>query len=142
MTDMSDYLEGQLIDHIFRTSTFTKPTTIAITLCTAATLDSDTGATITEVANSFAYARQTLNPLDANWDSPTAGDGLTSNLATITFPTASGGSWGIVTHVAITDSSTYGAGNLLFHGAIDSTATVSDGDTFIFSVNDLKITFD
>ena len=139
---MSDYLEGQIIDHIFRTSSFTKPTTIAIALCTAATSDSDTGSTITEVANANGYARQTLNPLDANWAAPTGGDGLTSNSSTITFGPASGGNWGTVTHVAIVDSSTHGAGNMLVHGSLDSSAIVNDGDTFIFSTNDLSITFD
>lgn len=142
MTAMSDYLEGQIIDHIFRTSSFTKPTTLAIALCTAAPADSDTGSTITEVANSFSYARQTLNPLDANWAAPASGDGVTSNLSTITFGPASGGNWGTVTHVVFADSSTHGAGNLLFHGALDSSATVNDGDTFIFSTNDLEVTFD
>ena len=142
MTAMSDYLEGEFIAHVFRTSTFTKPTTLAIALCTSAPSDSDTGSSITEVANSFSYARETLNPLDANWAAPSAGDGVTSNLSDITFGPASGGNWGTVTHVAITDSATHGAGNLLFHGALDSSATVNDGDTFVFSTNDLSITFD
>ena len=142
MTAMSDYLEGQVINHIFRTSSFTKPTVLAIALCTAAPADTSTGSTITEVANSYSYARQILNPLDANWAAPTAGDGITSNLSTITFGPAFGGNWGTVTHVAITDSATHGAGNLLFHGALDSSAIVNDGDTFLFSVADLEITFD
>jgi hypothetical protein len=141
MTAMSDYLEGQFIDHVFRTATFSKPTVLAIALCTAAPTDSDTGSTITEVANSFAYARETLNPLDANWAAPTAGDGLTSNLSDITFGPASGGNWGTITHVAICDSATHNAGNLLFHGSLDSSATVNNGDTFVFSTNDLSITF-
>ena len=51
MAAMSDYLEVELIKHIFRTGSMTKPTVLAVALCTAATSDSQTGATITEVTN-------------------------------------------------------------------------------------------
>lgn len=139
MAAMSDYLEVELIKHIFRTGSFTKPTVLAIALCTAATSDSQTGATITEVPNSNSYARQTLNPLDANWAATSGSDGLTSNLAAITFPQATG-SWGTITHVAIVDSATHGAGNVLFHGALTTSKAVSNGDTFSFQIGDLEIT--
>lgn len=86
MSQMSDFLEGEVIKHIFRTGSFTKPTVLAIALCTAAPVDADTGAlTGKEVANAGAYARQTLNPLDANWTLPGAA-GLTDNALLITFP--------------------------------------------------------
>ena len=139
MSAMSDYLEGEVIKHIFRTGSFTKPTVLAVALCTAATSDSQTGATITEVANAGAYARTVLNPLDANWTAPGVG-GLTDNAAEITFPTATAG-WGTVTHIAICDSATWGAGNVLLHGALTVSKTVNSGDTFKFAIGALDVTF-
>src|SRR3990172_598736 len=139
MAAASDFLEAEILKHIFRTGSFTKPTVLAISLCTAAPVDADTGAlTSKEVANAGAYARQTLNPLDANWTAPGVG-GLTDNASAITFPVATA-NWGTVTHVAITDSATYGAGNLLLHGALTTSKVVNTGDTFKFNIGDLDIT--
>jgi len=140
MSQASDYLEGQIRAHIFRTASFTKPSVLAIALCTAAPVDADTGAlTGKEVANAGAYARQTLNPLDANWTAASATDGLTDNASAITFPTATA-AWGTVTHVAICDSATFGAGNLLFFGTLTTPKTVGIGDIFKFNIGDLDVT--
>jgi len=137
---MSDFLEGQIRAHIFRTASFTKPTVLAIALCTAAPTDASTGATITEVANAGAYARQTLNPLDANWTAPDTTGGLTDNASAITFPVATA-NWGTITHFVITDSATWGAGNVLFHGALTASKVVNTGDQIKFNIGDLDVTF-
>jgi hypothetical protein len=141
MSQMSDWLEGQIRAHIFRTATFTKPTVIAIALCTALPDDTKTGATITEVTNANGYARQTLNPLDANWTAASATDGLTDNASAITFPTCTTATWGTVSHVAICDSATWGAGNMLFWGTLSVSKVVGVGDVFKFAIGDLDITF-
>jgi hypothetical protein len=133
MSAMSDYLENQLIAHIFRTGSFTKPTTLAIGLFTAAPSDSGGG---TEVSGG-AYARVARNPLDANWAATSGTDGATSNVADITFPTATA-NWGTVTHVGIFDNTT--GGNLLFWGALTTAKAVNNGDTFKFNAGDLDIT--
>ena len=140
MSQMSDYLEGQIRAHAFRTATWTKPTVISIALCTAAPPDASTGATITEVANAGSYSRQTLNPLDANWTAPDTTGGLTDNASAITFTTASG-YWGTVTHVALCDSATWGAGNMLLYGTLTASKVVNNGDTFKFNIGDLDVTF-
>lgn len=144
MSAMSDWLEDQLIDHIFRTTSMTKPTVLAICLLTTGAIDADTGQFTTgtgvEVANAFAYARQTNNPLDANWAAPSAGNGQTSNVNDITFPAASGGSWGTITHAAITNNATFDSGDLLFHGNLNVAKVISDTDVFEFSANELKVT--
>lgn len=141
MSAMSDYLEGQIRAHIFRTATFTKPSVIAIALCTASPTDAGTGASMNEVANSNGYARVTRNPLDANWTAASSTDGLTDNAAAITFGPASGGSWGTVTHFAVLDSATHGAGNMLLHGALSVSKTVGDGDSLEFAIGALDVTF-
>lgn len=135
---MSDYLRGQVLTHIFRTNSFTKPTTLAVALLTTGAVAGDTGQFTTgtgnEVPNSGSYARQTLDPDDANWSSISSG--ATHNLADITFPTASG-SWGTIVAIAITDSATYDAGNMLFYGTLSVSKTVTSGDTFTISATDL-----
>ncbi len=141
MTAMSNYLESQVIQHIFRTATFTKPTALAIALCTAAPTDTHTGANIPEVANSGSYARQSLNPLDANWADVSGGNGTTSNSSAITFPAATG-DWGTITHVAIVDNSTYGSGNMFFWGSLTVTKIVTNGDTFQFATSQLSVRVD
>jgi len=141
---MSNYLEEQLINHLFRTNTFPKPTTLGIALLTVAAVDTDTGALAgKEVANSFGYARQTLNPLDGNWKNPAnPTQGETDNVTAVTFGPANGGNWGTVVGVAICDSSVHGGGNLLFYGLLSTSKVVNDGDTFKFNIGDLNIQLD
>jgi len=92
MTTASNYLETNLVKHIFRTGAFSKPTTLAIALCTAATNDADDGSTITKVNNSMGYARQVLNPGNANW---LESGGQAYNAIEVSFGPASG-SWGTI----------------------------------------------
>jgi hypothetical protein len=139
MSAASDYLEVQIRAHIFRTATFTKPTTLRVALATASTTDAQTGATITEVTNANSYARTGPDPLDANWTAASTTDGLTDNAAAITFPTATG-SWGTVTDIAIVDSASHGAGNSLVHGALDASKAVGNGDVFQFAIGALNVT--
>lgn len=140
MSQMSDYLEVELRKHIFRTGSFTKPTVLAIALCSTTTLDADTGAlTGREVANAGGYARQNLPPLDANWTAPDGTGGLTDNAVAISFPTATA-SWGLITNFAICDSTTYGGGNMLLHGSITTGKTVGVNDQVVFAIGALDVT--
>lgn len=132
MADMSDYLEQQLLNLIFRTQVAWKPTAIYIALFTAAPSDSGGG---TEVSGG-AYARQQVTQLDANWNAPGVG-GLTDNVNEIAFPVATA-NWGTVTHMGIFDA--VSAGNLLFHSALTTSKTVNTDDTFKFAAGDLDVT--
>lgn len=140
MSALSDYAEVEVRKHFFRTGSFTKPTVLAVGLATAATTDANTGATVTEVANSNAYARVTDNPLDANWSAPDSTGGLTDNVAAIVFPTATG-SWGTCSHTFIADSATWGAGNILLHGALTASKAVGTNDIIQFAAGALDVTF-
>jgi len=144
MSNISNYLEENLLNHIFRTATFSKPSTIAIGLATASPTDTSTGASFNEVADTFSYARVNVGvPDNADWSDPSAGSqGETDNSSDITFTTASGGNWGTITSVAILDNVTHGAGNILFYGDITTPKVVNDGDTFKFSAGDLNISLD
>lgn len=133
MSQMSDYLEGQIRAHIFRTATFTKPTGLTIHLYTAAPGETGGG---TEVSGG-SYASQSLNPLDANWTAASSTDGLTDNASQITFPTPTA-NWGVVTHVAIKDQSA----NYLLYGALTASKTVNNGDPAPnFPIGALDVTF-
>lgn len=140
MSAMSDFLEDKIRGYIFRSGTFTQPTTLAVALITAATADADTGASSNEVANSNSYARTANNAGTGNWSAPDTTGGLTDNVGAITFPTATG-SWGTVTNIRVVDSTTYGSGNCLLHGALTASKTVGNGDVFKFNAGDLDITF-
>ena len=133
MANASDYLEGQIIAHLFRTSSWTKPTNLFIALYTAAPNDAGGG---TEVSGG-SYARVQRNPLDANWAAPSGGNGQTSNVAAIDFGTASA-NWGTITHFGILDAST--SGNLLVWGALTSSRTVNSGDAFQIPAGQLTVT--
>lgn len=132
MSAMSNYLEQQIANHIFRTTGMTQVTNLHIALFTAAPNDAGGG---TELSGS-AYARVQVARADAQW---TFSSGTISNTNTITFPTPTA-NWGTVTHFGIFDAAT--TGNLLFHGALTASKTVNSGDTVTFPAGQLQITFD
>ena len=135
MSQMSDYLEGQVRAHIFRTATFTKPTVLAVALYTAAPSDAGGGTEVT----GGSYARASLNPLDANWTAASSTNGLTDNASAITFP-APTANWGVVTHFGIFDATS--AGNLLLWGALTASKTINNGDAApTFPIGSLSVTF-
>ena len=140
MSGKSDYLEGQFLAHIFRTAAFTKPTVIAVALCTAAPSDASTGATIAEAAYT-GYSRTALNPLDTNWAAPSAGNGQTSNSVAITIGSAPTSGPTVATHFAILDSTTVGAGNVLYWAALTASKTINSGDPApYFPIGSLVVT--
>lgn len=127
MSQISNYLENKLVDHALGTTTYTKPTTVYVALYTASPTDADSG---TEVSGS-GYARQA-----ATWSIGT--NGASSNAATLTF-TASGGTFGTVSHIGIRDAST--SGNLLFWAALTASKTIADGESLVFNAGDITVTF-
>jgi len=137
MTAFTNYLEGKVIDHIFRTASFAKPTVLGIGLMSAVS-DGEAG-TVTELSGN-GYARVADNPLDANWAAPSGGNGTTSNSTTITFPTASGGDWATATHFGIWDATS--GGNLLIVSALTSSRTVTNGATASFAPGALTVQAD
>lgn len=146
MAEMSDYLEDELIKHLFRTGSFTKPTVMAVALLTDATVpdDNDTGvfstSTGTEVSNSgTAYARIDRPPLDANWTATAGGDGQTDNAAAITFATATA-TFGTVAYTALVDSATYNTGNMLFWSAVGTSKAINTDDTAEFAAGAITVT--
>lgn len=142
-TAMSDYLENKLADHLFRTTTFTQPTTVAVALYTAAPGETGGGTEVT----GGSYARVSNNPLNSNWNGThgnTTGassgtGGVVSNAGTLTFPTPSA-NWGTITHMALLDNTS--GGNFLVYGALTASKTVNNGDPApTFPATTLALTF-
>lgn len=130
--NISDYLEDEILDHVCSTGVAFPQPDVYVALCTAAPVDADTGASITEVGDAGNYARQ--GPVSFGG----AVGGACSNNGAITFPTASA-AWGNVTHIALCDEGGHLAGNMLWHGALDDPRDVGNGDTFKINIGDLDL---
>jgi len=134
MANASDYLEQQIYNHIFRDAEFSKPSTV----CLGLTLDVPTDSSYEEVANANGYARYEHASGDASW-SAMGVNGEGTNDVAFEFDAATG-DWGTVSGVIITDDAGYGAGNVLFRGALTQAREVRNGDTFRFTAGSLDIT--
>lgn len=134
----SDYLENKLLNHIFANNggaTYSAPATNAIyvSLHTGSPADDDSGANeITLGSYTRSNASNTLT-----WT--VTGNSATNDQA-IVFPQATANYDGAVTHIGIYDAST--AGNLLFHGALTVSKTVTTGDTMQVNAGALTITME
>ena len=122
----TNYLETEILDHVFAGAAYTAPGTLYIGLFTAIS-DGEAGS-VTEVSGD-AYARQTM--------AFTTSGATTSNNATVEFPTATG-SWGTITHVGIFDAST--SGNLMVYATLTASKAITTGDVFRVPSGDLDIT--
>ena len=121
----TNFLETEILDHVFAGAAYTAPSTKYIGLFTAAPGETGGG---TEVSGS-AYARQTMA-------FSTSGD-TTSNSAAVEFPTATG-SWGTITHVGIFDA--VSSGNLMVYATLTASKAITTGDVFRVPSGDLDIT--
>lgn len=133
MGSLSDFAEKELLDHVCNTA-YTRSATVYLALLTADATDAGTGATITECADAFSYARTAIAFLPAAARSSV-------QTGAVTFPQASGGGWGDVTHWAILDGNTHGADDVLAHGAFTATKTVNDGNTPSVASGEIDVTF-
>jgi hypothetical protein len=125
MSSFSDYLENALLNHTFRNTALTSPTTVYLALYTTAPTDAGGG---TQVSGG-GYARQAIT-----FGAPSGG--AIANTVAVAF-TASGAAYGTVVAVGIFDAST--AGNLLAWDDITS-AVINDGDTINFPIGDIDVT--
>jgi len=127
---ISDFLELELLDHVLKenTAAYTAPADLYFALCTADPTDAGTGATITEVPHASGYVRVLKGGTNqsTNWNAAAAR--AATNNGAVTWPEASG-SWGTITHWALLDSITDGAGNMIAHGDFSGGVAINSGDT-------------
>lgn len=136
MSQASDYLEDALLDHVLRNTAFTSPTAVYVGLFTegdSAGQNTDLleEGTLTNEISGNGYTRKA-----ATFSAASGGSITTSG--NITFDPASGGNWGTITHIAILDAAS--AGNVLFYGALTTSKTIEDGDTFQITAGNLTVT--
>jgi hypothetical protein len=125
----SNYLETELLDHVFTNNAYTSPSAVYVSLHTA---NPDEDASGAEVSTSgTGYARQ------AGAFSVSGNTATTT--AAVEYPTATA-SYGTVTHVGIWDAST--GGNMLAYAALTTSKAISSGDVFRIPTGDLDITLD
>ena len=136
MANASDYLEAKILELVVGKTAFATPTAY-IALCTADPTDAGTGASMNELPDANGYARVTT--AGGYWDAAVSPGGTIQNASAFTF-TASGGAWAEVTHFAILDSGTHGAGNMLVHGALDVAKTAANGESIEFAIGALDLT--
>jgi len=123
----SNYLETEILDHVFGGNAYTAPSTLYLALFTAAPGEAGGGTECTGTS----YARQTITF--------TVSGNEASNSSAVEFPTA-GSSWGTISHIGVFDALT--SGNLLAYGALTASKTVESGDVFRVPSGDLDITLD
>lgn len=134
MAGFSDYLELEVLDHLFGASSYSPPETMYCALFTVAPTDAASSGT--EVAGNN-YSRVAVPNNTSNWN--TAAGGQTSNKTAITFPVASG-SWGTVVAFAWFDASS--AGNMLAWATLGTAKVVGSGQAAQFAAGQLVITLD
>lgn len=132
MGSFTDFLELEVLDHVFGAAAYTAPATLYVGLST--TTITDAGGNITEPSGG-SYARVAVTNNATNF--PAASAGSKSNGTAITFTTATG-SWGTVIDFFIGDASS--AGNILGYGTLTSSRTISSGDSASFAISALTIT--
>lgn len=127
----SDFLENELLDHVFGAAAYTAPATLYVSAFTAAPTDAGGGTEVT----GGSYARVSVTNNATNF--PAAAAGAKANGTAITFPTASA-SWGTVVAIGIHDAASNG--NLIAWADLTASKTVDNGDTLQIPIGDLDIT--
>ena len=122
----TNFLETEILDHVFAGAAYTAPSTKYLALFTAIS-DGEAGS-VTELSGD-AYARQAM--------AFTTSGATTSNSGAVEFPTATG-SWGTITHVGIYDAAS--SGNLMVYATLTASKAITTGDVFRVPAGDLDIT--
>lgn len=125
---LSNYLEVELLDHVFRSATYTPPADIYLALFTVAPDDTGGGTEVT----GGSYARQIVT-----FSAAVSPDGKISNNAAFTYTN--------LPSCTIVASGTYDAitgGNLLTYATLGTSRVVGAGESLSVAIADLNIYFD
>jgi len=125
----TNFLETEILDHVFAGSAYTAPGTHYLALFTAAPGETGGGTEVT--TSGTAYVRQSV--------AFTTTGNTTSNTASVEYPTATA-TMGTVTHVGVFDAVT--GGNLMAYATLTSSKSIDTGDVFRVPTGDLDITLD
>jgi hypothetical protein len=129
---VSDWLANGILDTLLKNTPISQPTSLYVALATAAIVDADTGASIDEHSGD-GYARKNCDTWDA------ASGGASENTPELEFAAASG-TWTTLTHFAVVDHAT--TGHVFYHGALDASLNIADGEYPLFAAGALDLTID
>lgn len=128
MGSISDFLEKELLDHVFNAS-WAAPANVFVGLSTGDPLD--TGAGMEEPTGTGAYTRATIT-------FGAAASRAVDQSAKVTFPQATA-NWGTITHYAVFDA--VSGGNMLAHGSLNSSKRVVNGNTPSLATSEVNISY-
>lgn len=129
----SDYLENELLDHVFGAAAYTAPATLYAALFTAAPTDAGGG---TEIATG-SYARVAITNNLTNF--PVASGGAKANGTAITFPQATANQ-GTAVAMGLFDASS--DGNMLVWSTLTNSRSIFAGDIASFPAGSVTFTED
>ena len=137
MGSFGDYLEDELLDHVFGMGNrdWTPPSAIYVALSTAD--PGEDGSGLAEPSAGVAYGRQTTSA--GFWT--IAASGALQNSLAITFTEATG-DWDTLTHFDLRDTITIAGGNQIGYGTLTVAKLIQNGDTARFAAGDLDVTLD
>lgn len=121
----SDYLENELLDHVFAPAAYTAPTNIYAKLHLGVPGEDGTGNAAVETTRQEATFG-------------TASAGAIANDAAVEWTSVS--TTETYSHISLWDNST--AGNCLGSGALAASKSVTAGDDFTIPIGDLDVTLD
>ena len=127
MSAATDFLENEVLDHVFRNASYTPPTNVYVGLHLTGNDPTEAGGGIEISGNGYARTQVTFD----------AASGGTISNQLVTFPAASGGNWGTVHSFSIWDASANG--NMLAYGQLTADKVINDGDQLKFSAGNLTI---
>ena len=128
MALMTDVLENDLANHIFRNMKYDSPIEIWLGLFDSNPKD--------EMKNSEIIGNGYVREL-VRFDSPQ--NGLIKNADKIIFPHATN-QWNEVRYVALFDSGS--GGSMLFHGQVESPVIIGKNKNFVIKMHDLHVGFE
>lgn len=121
MAGFSNAVENKILDHVFGDGTYTVTAPTYLALTTAAVLETDTAASITE-ANYTGYARLAVAAADMS----AAASGSKTNSNPLTFAACTAGTSTVIGFAIVSTSS--GAGDVILFGTLPS-VTISTTQT-------------
>lgn len=135
MGSKTDYLENQLLDHVLRAETYTAPAGVWSALFTVIPSDTTGGTEVTQASSGYTRVQTTFSTAGAT------ATGQSVNIGAVNFTTVAGGATITIVGWGLIDTSTFGAGNLLYWSTVTSTA-LNVGDQATFPVGNIVITED
>ena len=125
----SNYLETELLDHVFAGNAYTSPSAVYVGLFTSSPSEDGSGTEVSTTGTGYGRLAGSFS--------------VTGNTATTTaaieYSTATA-SWGTITHIGIYDAAT--GGNLLAYAALTASKAIASGDVFRIPAGDIDITLD